>query len=262
MSKMWTAIKGWDKPSSENADRCLLFERDIYENQNIQLKYRYYPGRTDKPLPMAVFLHGADTAGDDNESQLSMHDIGTIFAGKSWQEKHPCHILAPQYRIGMHWASPKVTDCLQSLVEFMAERMHADKKRIYLYGYSAGAIGIFSLLKQHPFYYAAAIPICGSTARTNLESLSQTPLWLFHAADDPIVKAGISRMFSGSREHLGSRILYDELKKRNGAELHYTEYPDGEMMGKYGLHPHCSWVLAGQDEKAKEWLFSCQSDLL
>ena len=253
---MWTDLKGWAAPSAENADRVRLFERDEYGYGNICLPYRFYQSRIKESLPLVVFLHGADAVGDDNEKQLSLHDVGTVFAEKSWQEKHPCHILAPQYIPALHPANPVMTGCLQSFVESMAEKLHADKNRIYIYGYSAGAIGIFCLLKKYPSYYAAAIPICGSTARTDIEKLADTPLWMFHAVDDQIVSAGAFKMSFGRKEQIGSHVLAEVLQKMDGAEVHYTEYPAGQMMECYGLHPHCSWVLMGRDEAAKEWMFS------
>ncbi|MBR1742444.1 MAG: hypothetical protein IJ733_11390 [Lachnospiraceae bacterium] len=253
---MWTDLKGWDRPGEENADRVNRFQRDEYGKGRICIPYRLYQSEGEGSLPLVVFLHGADAVGEDNESQLSLHDVGTVFAAPSWQEKHPCHIIAPQYMRGMHWANPVMINALQSLVEYAAEALRADKSRIYIYGYSAGAIGIFSLLKEYSSYYAAAIPICGSTSTENIERLAETPMWLFHAADDPIVSSGRLKMNFGRNEHLGSHVIAEQLQKVDGADVHYTEYPEGVMMDKYGLHPHCSWVLMGQDERAKEWLFS------
>ena len=269
---MWTDLKGWDVAGEENAARAAQFLRDEYGKGAVCLPYRYFKGTSasgqsgingnesgDKePLPLVVFLHGADAIGSDNESQLLLHDVGTVFAERTWQEKHPCHIVAPQYDRGMHWANPVMTGVLQSFVEYAADFLKADKSRIYIYGYSAGAIGIFSLLKKYPGYYAAAIPVCGSTSEKELEHLTKTPLWMFHAADDPIVSAGTLKMSFGKSVHLGSHVLMARLQNMEGAEVHYTEYPEGEMMEKYGLHPHCSWVLMGRDEAVKEWMFSKQ----
>ncbi len=253
---MWTDIAGWDKPGEENAERVSLFQRGAYQSGKISLPYRFYQCGEEGTFPLVVFLHGADVVGTDNESQLSGHDVGTVFAACDWQEKHPCHIAAPQYYLGMHWANPVMTECLQSFVEWIAEYLKADKGRIYIYGYSAGAIGIFSLLKKYPDYYAAAVPICGATGGTDIEALAKTPMWLFHAVDDPVVPAGEMKMGFGKYRHIGSHVLAEQLKMIEGSEIYYTEYPKGEMMEKYGLHPHCSWVLMGQDEEAKEWMFS------
>lgn len=264
---MWTDLKGWDVASAENAFRAERFLWDEYVKGRICLPYRYFSGTpsvhssdTETELPLVVFLHGADAMGSDNESQLLLHDVGTVFADEEWQKEHPCHIIAPQYGRGMHWANPMMTGVLQSFVEYAADRFKADKKRIYLYGYSAGAIGIFSLLKKYPDYYAAAIPVCGSTSEEEIEMLAKTPLWMFHAADDSVVPAGKMKENFGRRNFFGSKMLMEILHKIEGAEVHYTEYPVGEMMKTYGLHEHCSWVLMGKDEEAKEWLFSKYND--
>ncbi len=261
---MWTDLKGWDVAGADNEERAGLFQRDEYGKGEICLPYRFFQGRPadsdsgnmNKKLPLVVFLHGADAIGNDNESQLLLHDVGTVFADRAWQEKHPCHIVAPQYDRGMHWANLEMREVLQSFVEYAADFLKADRQRIYIYGYSAGAIGIFSLLKKYTAYYAAAVPVCGSSSGEELEKLARTPLWMFHAADDPIVSAGKLKMSFGRLEHLGSHALAERLKNLEGAQVHYTEYKEGEMMEKYGLHPHCAWVLMGRNEKVKEWMFS------
>lgn len=252
----WTDLEGWALPSEENKSRCLLFKRGQFEEDGICLPYRYYQNRCDEKIPLVVFLHGADAIGEDNESQIALHDVGTVFADESWQKKHPCHILAPQYHSGAHWAQKSVADCLQKLVVRMAEKLLADTGRIYIYGYSAGAIGIFTLLKRYPDFYAAAVPICGSTGRDDLSELAKTPMWLYHAVDDNIVSSGANPLYIWSKSHLGSHNLYQELNKIPWAEIHYTEFAEGQMMRDYGLHPHCTWVLMGRDEACKEWMFS------
>ena len=44
-----------------------------------------------------------------------------------------------------------------------------DDQRIYIYGYSAGGVGCFEILKYHPDVFAAAVPICGATGWENLK---------------------------------------------------------------------------------------------
>jgi len=254
----WKDLEGWDSASPENEARCRKFQSAEYENSGLKLKYRYFRADSgEESLPLVVYLHGADAIGTDNERQLSLHDIGTVFADEAWQEKHPSHILAPQFAPGSHWARPQMLSWLQALVRSCVKAFAADPARIYIYGYSAGAIGLLSLIKRNPDYYAAAIPICGSTEGADLEKLLRTPMWFIHAADDPIVHAGRGASPGRRIEHLGSFDLYAALKEltRDEDRFRHTWYAEGEMMGTYHLHPHCTWVLAGENTEAKEWLF-------
>ena len=90
----------WDKPSPGNKELCDKFISEAFDYSGELLPYRLFvPAGTDK-MPLVVFFHGADAFGKDNDLQLSMHDIGTVFAGDEWQVQHPCYVLAPQCSAG------------------------------------------------------------------------------------------------------------------------------------------------------------------
>ncbi|WP_044915762.1 prolyl oligopeptidase family serine peptidase [Butyrivibrio sp. WCE2006] len=244
----------WDKPSPENSILCERFQYGVFDYSGT-LPYRFFVPETLEKVPLVVFLHGADAYGDDNELQLSMHDIGTVFAADSWQKKHPCYVLAPQCRKGRHWSGLLEGNRICVLVKrFMEQYANIDPERIYIYGYSAGGVGCLEILKYHSEMFAGAVSICGATGFRDLSNLLKTPIWLIHAADDNIVKASY-RENSVVSTHLGSRDIYAELKDKH-PDLHYTEYEAGDLKEKYGINPHCSWVLAGRDGQVKEWLFS------
>ena len=255
----------WDKPSPGNDELCEKFEKDIYAGQ---LPYRLYVpadyARTDAggsghatPLyPLVIYLHGADAVGSDNEMHLSMHDIGTMFVRDEWQKRHPCFVLAPQCRRISERTYATVSDLICELTaQLRRDYPYIDADRIYLYGYSAGAVRTMRLIKEHPGMFAAAIPICGATDPLNCEPLLTTPIWMFHAADDDIVKVSYRTQPGTDPVYLGSRDIYD-LMKGDSVEMRYTEYPAGYMKEHYGVHPHCAWVPVSQSKEAMEWLFS------
>ena len=244
----------WDKPSPDNKEICDRFTYGTFDYSG-QLPYRLFVPDCSNKVPLVVYLHGADAYGKDNELQLSMHDIGTVFARDEWQEAHPCYILAPQCPLGRHWAGFLDGSRVIALVkELLARFSNIDQQRLYIYGYSAGGVGTFEILKYHPDFFAAAISICGATGKENLKAITKTPIWMIHAADDQIVKASYSEK-SAAAVHMGSRDIYEALKDIH-SDLHYTEYEIGAMKEQYGINPHCSWVPAGRDTEAKEWLFS------
>ena len=250
----WTSMPGWALPSSDNKLRCDRFKRDIFSHDRIENGLRYYQALHGRGLPMVVFLHGADGTGSDNESQITLHDVATVFADPGWQVKHPCHIVAPQYPRGKHWALPRMKEYVYELTVEYARRFEADTSRLYIYGYSAGAIGIYALLKKYPIY-AAAVPICGATVDVELDALLQTPLWLYHAEDDLMVRPDESEIVYYKVPYIGSNVIYERLRAAGHKNINYTRIPKGEMKSVHHLHPHCSWVLMGEDREVKEWMF-------
>ncbi|MBO4396892.1 MAG: hypothetical protein J5819_11185 [Eubacterium sp.] len=255
----WTDIPGWDLPSPENTRRCKSFLKSSFSYNGIENGLRYFQNPSGREgLPLVIFLHGADACGSDNESQISLHDVATVFADEAWQSEHPCHIVAPQYKKGKHWAFPSMLEYVYELTLSYAELFHADKSRLYVYGYSAGAIGIFSFLKRYQIF-AAAIPICGATDDTEMEKLTDTPMWLYHAGDDPMVHPDEFEIVYYKETHIGSDVIYDKMSKLGHRNIHYTRIPEGKMRRDYHLYPHCSWVLMGEDTEAKRWLFQQRS---
>ena len=243
----------WDKPSKENKELCDRFSYNSFDYSGVLLYRLFVPDSMEK-VPLVVFLHGADAFGSDNELQLSMHDIGTVFARDEWQSSHPCFVLAPQCSKGRQWSNLLDASRVCALIKALSEKYtNIDLSRIYIYGYSAGAVGCFGILKYHADIFAGAVAICGATGKEDLKVLTRTPIWMVHAADDAIVRASYR---SGGIDlgHLGSRDIYEDLKDTH-PDLHYTEYEAGLLKERYGLNPHCSWVLAGMEENIKEWLF-------
>lgn len=249
----------WDQPSEGNEALTALFERGIFSHGELRMPYRLFTPAVRENVPLVIFLHGADAIGRDNEAQLAMHDIGTMFAAPVWQESEPCCILAPQYGPQQHWSDPRVRDCAEDLIDAVLKgRTFIDQSRIYLYGYSAGGVGVMEFLKHRPAFYAAAMAICGAVGHRDHEKLAATPLWLFHAADDRIVKCVYGDGSDGYQYYMGSREIYDRVKKIPGSEIHYTEFPEGSVRNLYGVNPHCSWVhVSGEGgAAARKWMFS------
>ena len=248
----------WDQPSEGNAALAALFAGSVFHRGDIHMPYRLFTPETPESVPLVIYLHGADAIGRDNESQLSLHDIGTMFADPAWQKSRPCCILAPQYGPQEHWSDPRIISCTGDLIDdILKNDKRIDPKRLYLYGYSAGGLGVMSFIRHRPAFYAAAISICGAVSRHGLEQLTGTPLWLFHAADDRIVKCAYADASGEPKYYMGSREIYAQLKDVSGCEIRYTEFPEGYMKSTYGVNPHCSWVCVSGREgvKAKEWMF-------
>ena len=250
----------WDKPDGGNDKLCLRFEKKVYRNHAGNLNYRYYePANTEgRILPLVLYLHGADAAGDDNELQLTMHDIGTFLVRDDIAKRYPCRILAPQYGEMKHWAVPEIKDLLWELIgETLRTHDDIDTNRIYIYGYSAGGVGTLRLIKERPGFFAAALSICGATGTWDMDNLLKTPLYMVHAADDTIVKSTYRTPERVVLGNYGSADIFERFCEEH-KDMRYDEIPAGYMEAHYGVNPHCSWVAVSDIGNIKiwEWLFS------
>jgi len=247
----------WDKPSEGNEELCSKFSYGLYKTDGHEMPYRLFIPKISKPVPLVLYLHGADAVGHDNESQLRMHDIGTVLVRDGWQKRHPCIVLAPQYNADEYWNEPWIYEGIYKLIKKYTDTGAADKERIYVYGYSAGGVGTYHMLNTYPEIFASAVPICGVTGRRTLAVIEEKPVWMVHAADDRIVKASYKKSEYRELSNFGSHDIYEELKDR-AKELKYTEYAKGEMKKLYGVNPHCSWVALSDEKNIGiwEWLFS------
>ncbi|MCR4807497.1 MAG: prolyl oligopeptidase family serine peptidase [Lachnospiraceae bacterium] len=250
----------WDKAGADNERLCARFEKRSYSKNGRTLFYRIFkPGLGGRGLlPLVIYLHGADAAGDDNELQLNMHDIGTFLARDDMSARFPACVLAPQYGPMMHWGMPEVRDLLWELIANTLDNDPGlDRTRVYIYGYSAGGVGTFRLIKEHPDFFAAALTICGATGSWGIDNLTKIPLYMVHAADDNIVRSTYRTGRSDNPGNLGSADIYERFKNAS-RDIHYREYPAGFMESRYNVNPHCSWVAVSDTRSLDlwEWLFS------
>ncbi|MBN1130914.1 MAG: hypothetical protein JXA71_18135, partial [Chitinispirillaceae bacterium] len=141
-----------------------------------------------------------------------------------------------------------------------------DTNRLYVTGLSGGAMGAWSLLREHPGMFAAAVPCAGSTwGNLNVTVIVQTPFWAFHGSADETVPVSGSRDIVSAVEKLGypvvrfvssanrvnpTGISYDSLTRAvyGGAKYLYSEITGGNHFAGWNeawahpLLPH--WVLS------------------
>ena len=185
-----------------------------------------------KPLPLVIVLHGKS---DNNENGKQIGDWMRGFAKAERQQKHPCLILAPLcYQphggTGGGW-SAKPGDEVIGLLKDLVKSLPIDKSRLYITGHSMGGFGTCHLIATEPRLFAAGIPMAGCSGDAG--ALKRVPLWVFHAADDDVVKPDTARS-------LAKALARSKTFK-------YTEYPDGG----HGIPGRVY-----QDDEAVEWLFS------
>lgn len=186
-------------------------------------------------LPMVLFLHGSGERGT-NPAVVKKHGppklVGTM------KELDSLIVVSPQCPPEQWWD----TKVLKALCDALIKSQPVDPDRIYLTGLSMGGFGSWSLLAEHPDFWAAAIPVCGGGDPRSAEKFKKVPIWIFHGAKDQAVPLK------------ASQEMADALKAA-GAEPKFTIYPEvgHECWGvAYGESETWKWLLQQRRNAAKK----------
>ena len=207
-----------------------------------------------KPYPVITFLHGIGERGSDNTAQL--FNGGSLFISDTVRKHFRAIVIFPQCPADSVWRYFTTTPDTSSitgrhmdfpfspgpstpalLVKLLLDSLvasgTADPSRMYIMGLSLGGFGTLDMIERYPQYFAAAVAMSGGG---DVQTVGNTPLWLFHGRRDKIVDVRYSQQ-------------YFRAMKKTGAEVRYTEYP---------LVGHNSWDYAFTDRELLPWMFSKQ----
>lgn len=170
--------------------------------------------KTMENLPIIVFLHGIRERGTGGFIQKEGM-FGTIV--KQYLKPIPGVVLLPQCRPEKYWSDPTMEQMVIRAIEQTVEEFETDAKRIYLIGVSMGGYGVWHLASRHPQKFAALVSICGGSPVVKgerfspiAERIGETPVWLFHGAEDKIVPVSESREMVKALEARQTNVKYSE----------------------------------------------------
>ena len=216
----------------------MMLAQEYTDTAGIVLPYRIYvPEGYDaaEQYPLVLYLHGSGERGSDNRAQTSKNSVMQTLLGEENLEKYPCIVLAPQCPEERWWGDENIP-ALMGLLEQMKADYSVDANRIYITGISMGGYGTWKMLEEYPFYFAAAVPICGGGEPGLAPLFRKVPIWVFHGAKDSVVSPQ------------SSRDMVEALQKADG-DVKYTEYPRVN---------HNSWEKAYREAELFPWLFAQQ----
>jgi len=195
--------------------------------------------------PLVVVLHGSHAVGTDNSTQMGI--LAKIWAREDIYSKYPAYVIAPQFpsRSSNYNLDPKTKvlvsepqACLNdalTLIDSLRKEFPIDPKRIYIIGHSMGASGAINSLSLRPGMFAAAVSASGIPSFTNLNMLTQTPIWLIHGNKD-------------TENPMDSDVLlYQTIQQRNGKNMKFDEVEGME---------HELWPGLFLTDALPKWLFS------
>ncbi|OSP84435.1 phospholipase [Lacticaseibacillus paracasei] len=238
------------------------FSSGIYQQDAGQFSYyQYSTGTNATKRPLVVFLHGSGERGFGDELPLIGNDVPKTI--HDYIKTHEdAVLLVPQASWSKElngWFRPEIRGALLGLIHAVIDDENIDSSRVYLAGLSNGGAATWHFAEQYPSLFAAIVPCCGYIFNDNksfvqgpgkgrymepekkeAERLSNTPIWAFHAEDDPTVDV------RGTREAIAA------VKAQGNQNVRMTIYSPGSV----SPNPHASWKLAYNDKNLLPWLFA------
>ncbi|HZF62922.1 MAG TPA: cupin domain-containing protein, partial [Chitinophagaceae bacterium] len=95
------------------------------------------------------------------------------------KQKIPTYIIAPATSRGWSQHIPN----LKKVIDELIENGNADPQRLYITGFSMGAMGTWDFLDMYPGYFAAAIPM-GMGFHGDMKKIKDIPIWTIKGETD------------------------------------------------------------------------------
>jgi len=228
----------------------------------VKLSYQLKLSEAAAPQPLIVWLHGGGEVGTDNLKQLT-ENKGAV----AWTDAgYDTSVLSVQFPTNYGWKiydNPDELSLMQDYFELQAELIkelvdsgEVDPNRIYVVGASSGGGGALRFLMQYPDLFAGSIVIAAKDAvadykgsvdtfKSELKDLTDVPIWLVHAQNDPITDSRTST------------LAYEALTGLGNNQSKLTIYDDAFLASQqlYGDFRHCSWIPVFNDKNMLAWLF-------
>ena len=113
-----------------------------------------------KDYPLVLFMADASTPGSDATRPLTQGYGALVWGTDSWQQKHPCYVLVPQFSgvaVNDAYEHTDEVDIVARLVMSIAKTENVDKKRLYTTGQSMGGMISMYYNSAYPDLFAASI---------------------------------------------------------------------------------------------------------
>lgn len=177
------SILGWGEAFAQE----ITFSKETFSDGSMTLPYRKanISGLDDK-ASLVIYLHGGSSKGDDNETQMQEPGIDAISTWLS-ENKRKAIVLVPQCPTDKSWLGT-TQDAIVKLLQSYIDRGVVDENKVYILGGSMGGTGTWSMLSNHPDFFAAAMPVAGNPTGLNAEAVSKTPLFTVMGTADNLMK--------------------------------------------------------------------------
>lgn len=136
--------------------------------------YLHSSNKTKDGLPLVIFLHGKSETGSLARAK-ELKPVKSVTDG-TLDGLEDFVFLAPASPRGTLWVSNSALDKLMVLIPKIVEEYNIDTNRIYLTGFSAGGMAVWSLVNKYPNMFKAAVTVSG-TLTINPDNFVNTPIY-------------------------------------------------------------------------------------
>jgi predicted peptidase len=253
-----------------------------------RLAFRFFRPETlqrGRTYPLVLFLHGGGETGTPqaapaNVTQITANRGAIVWATPERQAKHPAFVVAPQLPgRTSQWTEPAIQSAVMALLDRLRKRHPIDADRIYLTGLSRGGRGAVEFLSNFPATFAGSLLAAARAEGDDVSAVpafASVPLWLTHAADDPVVPYAGSVDIANALEAAGAPVTRGEWAGDNsagtaqdraaeaaarqllararasGSHTLFTTYTPGTV----AVNAHFSWGPMYETEVMLDWLFA------
>ncbi|MBP5656658.1 Ig-like domain-containing protein [Candidatus Saccharibacteria bacterium] len=179
-------------------------------------------------MPLVIFLHGDGEvnrpAAVKNLKQVKYMMSSTKFIS-----------LAPVTKT-TDWRSSHIQLALKGLIDKTIADYKSDTKRIYVWGFSRGAIGTWHIVNRYPKFFAAAVPVSCCGGGTTASNFKTTKIWALVGGLESDYKHCMKSLVN-SINNAGGSAKYTELGGQThgsmSGAINYPEVVDNWMLKQH-----------------------------
>lgn len=134
-----------------DAETGITMKYNLFVPQNMEATEKY---------PLVLFIADASTPGDSVTLPLTQGWGGLVWASDSWQAKHPCYVLVPQFAgvaVNDAYQHTPETDVVIRLIKKLESENNIDSNRLYTTGQSMGGMISMYYNVAYPSMFAASL---------------------------------------------------------------------------------------------------------
>jgi predicted peptidase len=214
LSLLAGGIFSFMSPGEARGQKSGLLSRDVQVGNKSYGYQIYVPANLagKENLPVILFLHGIGQRGAGGFVKGA-----ALILIRQYLERLPAIVVLPQCEKGRYWSDPEMEAMVMATLNETAREFNADRARLYMIGVSMGGYGAWYMAAEHEHTFAAFVTICGgSPLRTGdrfqsiARRVGQTPVWVFHGAEDRVVPVSESRQMVAALKDVKGNVRYSE----------------------------------------------------
>ncbi len=166
--------------------------------------YLHVSDKSKEGLPLVIFLHGRSEIG--NMAKVKELKPVTAITDGTLTDLEDFVFLAPASPRRTLWCTDSALDKLMILLPEIIDEYKIDINRIYITGFSAGGVAVWSLVNKYPNTFRAAVTVSGNFNITP-SNFTNTPIYAMAGGYESSYIGGMRRNVNLINEAGGNAIF-------------------------------------------------------